>query len=103
MEPMNRTEPPPPYRPMRPMGGGSSTGLLVLGLVVAGLVGALGAYLLANGHLVVGGLLLAIAVVRVVMTALRWHRRRERQQRIEAWRAARRGPQAPWGPWGGAA
>ena len=70
---------------------GTGTALMVLGLVVAVLVGVLGGYLLVSGHVVVGGLLLAIAVLRVVMTSLRWHRRRERQQQIEAWRSARRG------------
>jgi hypothetical protein len=67
----------------------SGTALMVVGLVVAVLVGILGGYLLVGGHVVVGGLLLAIAGLRVVMTSLRWHRRRERQQRIEIWRARR--------------
>jgi hypothetical protein len=70
---------------------GTVTALLVIGAVIALLVAALGAYLLASGHAVIGILLLAIGGLRLVMTVLRARRRHHRRDRIEAWRARRFG------------
>jgi len=63
--------------------------MFALRVLVSLLLGALGVVLLTAGHVVIGGLLLALAVVRLVMTAVMWVRRRERQAKVTAWRAGR--------------
>ncbi len=96
MEPMQPTQSTQPM-PMGPMGRGGRPGMgMMLGLrvVISLLVGALGVALLVGGSVVVGGILLALAVVRLVMTGLMWSRRRHRQAQVAAWRA-RRGPFDP--------
>jgi hypothetical protein len=74
------------------------TVMLALRVVLSLLVGALGVVLLAAGNVVVGGLLVALAVVRLVMTAVVWTRgrrwRSRRQDRATAWRE-RRGAAGP--------
>ena len=63
--------------------------MFALRIVISLLVGALGIVLLTMGFVLVGGLLLALAVVRLVMTGALWFRRRERRAKVAAWRAGR--------------
>jgi hypothetical protein len=71
----------------RPRGGVGV--LLGLRVVMSLLVGALGVVLLVAGYVLIGGLLLALAVVRLAMTAILWSRRRHRRQQFAARRGAR--------------
>jgi predicted lysophospholipase L1 biosynthesis ABC-type transport system permease subunit len=94
MEPMQPTRPTQPTQPTRPMasGRGRRPGVgMMLGLrvVISLLAGALGVALLAGGSVVVGGILVALAVARLVMTGLMWNRRRRRREQIAAWRVGR--------------
>jgi hypothetical protein len=66
--------------------------MLALRFVVIGLTVLLGAYLLARGSVVVGGIILALAIARIAM-AFTWMRRRnEFRARMQA-RRARAGDQ----------
>ncbi len=67
---------------------GRSTGMLILRLAISALVVTLGVVLLVDGHVLIGGLLVAIATLRLVMTGLMWHRRRDLRARFAARRAA---------------
>jgi predicted lysophospholipase L1 biosynthesis ABC-type transport system permease subunit len=91
MEPMQPTQSTQPVPPMpRGRGGRPAMGMLLgLRVIISLLVGALGVALLAGGYVLVGGILLALAVVRLVMTGLMWSRRRQRQAQVAAWRARR--------------
>ncbi len=60
-----------------PRGG---TGVLILRLLIAGLVGALGLALWVSGHVLIGGLILALAVVRLVLFFTLRHRRKQWHQ-----------------------
>jgi hypothetical protein len=66
--------------------------MLGLRVVLSLLVGALGVALIAGGGVLIGGVLLALAVVRLVMTALLWNRRRHRQAKVAQWQARRGRP-----------
>ena len=57
-----------------PRGG---TGVLILRLLIAGLVGALGVALLMSGHVLIGGLILALAVARLILFLTMRHRRQQ--------------------------
>jgi uncharacterized membrane protein len=61
--------------------------MLILRLAISALVITLGVVLLMDGHVLIGGLLVAIATLRLVMTATMWHRRRELRARFAARRA----------------
>ena len=73
----------------RPPRGG--TGVLVLRLLVAVLVGALGVALLMSGHVLIGGLILALAVVRLALAVAMRHRHNQ-------WGQARDGYRRPGQP-----
>jgi hypothetical protein len=60
-----------------PRGG---TGVLILRLLIAALVGALGVALWVSGHVLIGGLILALAVVRLVLFFTMRHRRNQWHQ-----------------------
>jgi hypothetical protein len=80
-------------RDTRGRGGRPGVGVMLgLRVVISLLVGTLGVVLLAVGSVLVGGLLLALAVVRLVMTALMWNRRRHPQAQIATWRNRRGWP-----------
>jgi hypothetical protein len=71
-----------------PRGG---TGVLILRLLIAGLVGALGVAVWLSGHVLIGGLILALAAVRLVLFLTMRHRRNQ-------WRQARGGYRRRPGP-----
>ena len=79
------------FEPQSPRGG---TGVLILRLIVAGLMAALGVVLWTSGHVLIGGLILALAVVRLVLFFTMRHRRTQWRQT----RAAQRGGRGGAGP-----
>jgi hypothetical protein len=91
MAPMEPTQPARPT-PAMPPGRGGRRGIgVMLGLrvLLSMLVGGVGIALLVGGSVLIGGLLLAAAVVRLVMTGLMWSRMRHRRAQVAAWRAGR--------------
>ncbi len=75
----------PSYHPPSPRGG---TGVVVLRLLIAGLVATLGVALWVSGHVLIGGLILALAVVRLVLFFTTRHRRNQWRNQ---WRQPRAG------------
>ena len=82
-------QPPATRAPRR--GGSGMAMFLGLRVVIGVLMAALGAVLITHGGVLVGGLVIALAVVRVVTAVLLWHRRHQHRARIDAWRAQRVG------------
>jgi Flp pilus assembly protein TadB len=66
------------FEPRSPRGG---TDVLILRLVIAALVAALGVALWVSGHVLIGGLILALAVVRLVLFFTMRRRRNQWRQR----------------------
>jgi hypothetical protein len=76
----------------------SGTTLIVIRIVIAVLMAALGAAQIANGNVVVGGLLIALAAMNVIRTVVMTRRREQIRRRLAERRAQRVGTGGFGGP-----